>query len=501
MHKWAGLAAGLWLLALGVTGFFLDHRDWGWMWRATVPEALVPDRIIERGRSGGVVRLYRIDPENPDRLLAGGPQGLWWSDDGGSSWSRTAFADMDSPPWVYSIVKDSAAGWEILWMATNDGVWVSYDGGKSASGVALRGFVVNAMAEGAGPGELLGVVDRSSVFRLTADSGGTIEWLGISPVGASELPEKFSLSRFVHDLHFGRGIFSGASSLLVNDIGGVALVALSVTGFLFWILPRRWKKRRRASRADYKTRKRTMRRIFGIHTTVFGLIGIAPIVYLSITGILIDHRDVLGHWMRSVEISREWLTPVYDMKSWDGEIYSIAGYPGEPGKLSLGTRGGMYTSSDGGSSWKREALPGATAGFIWSLRRIEDDLFIGGMGSPNLMKSGSGPWRVIKGAGHMPSDVTKTADGEIVWKTHKGVMVEVADGKFVNAGAALPLNPGVPWFYVLDGLHSGLFIHPQWKWVNDIVSIMAILLCVTGCVRWIRRKLFAPRRISHRGRA
>ena len=111
------------------------------------------------------------------------------------------------------------------------------------------------------------------------------------------------------------------------------------------------------------------------------------------------------------------------------------------------------------------------------------------MGSPNLAKSGSGPWRFVKGAGHMPSDVTKTADGEIVWKTHKGVMVGVADGKFVNAGAALPLNPGVPWFYVLDGLHSGLFIHPQWKWVNDIVSIMAMLLCVTGCARWIRRKL------------
>lgn len=392
------------------------------------------------------------------------------------------FAGMRSNPWVYSIVEDSLVGWGALWMATDDGVWVSYDGGKNARNIALRGFVVSAMAKASGPDELIGVVGRSAVFRLRTGGGKPVDWLNINPVSASELPEKSNLSRFTHDLHFGRGLFSGIGSLLINDIGGITLAVLSITGFLLWLLPKRWKEKKPGG--DCKPRKKTMRQLFSLHATVFGLISITPIVYLSITGIVMNHRDILGRWMRSVEINRTWLTPAYKMQSWDDEIYSIVGYHEKPNKLSLGTRTGMYTTNDGGSIWKRETLPGAKTDFVWFLRRMGNDIFI----SPTLMKSGSEPWRFVNGAGLMPSDVTKTVDGKMVWKTYKGVMLETVEGKFINMNTFLPLNPGVSWFYVLDGLHSGLLIHPQWKWVNDIVAIMAILLCATGFRRWLRRK-------------
>ncbi len=487
IHKWAGLAAGLWLLVLGVTGFMLDHRDWRWMWQQGVPEVFASERIVDKARSGGVVRLYRIDPEAPESLVAGGMQGLWWSNDAGRSWSRTVFAQAAYAgarlkPRVYAVVEDSALGWDVLWVATDDGLWVSRDRGKTAVRVALPGLVLTAMAEGSEPGELVGVVDRSVLFRLGAYGSAPVEWLKIAPVGAGELPAKVALSSFVYDLHFGRGLFSGAASLVINDAGAIAMVFLPVTGFLFWWLPRRWRGKKAAH--GNRRRRKTMRGLFTLHSTVLGLVVIVPVVYLSITGLLINHRDIVGPWMRSVEISRGLLPPVYRKKNWDGEINAIAGYPGEPQRLSIGTRGGMYTSGDAGARWKREVLPGPSRAYIWYMRRMGDDLFV----SPNLTRSGSGPWRHINGGSRMPSDVTRTRRGKMVWKTYRSVMVETDRGEFVDIGATIPLNDGVPWFYVIDGLHSGLFIHPQWKWVNGVVSVMAVILSLTGLIRWWRRR-------------
>jgi len=48
---------------------------------------------------------------------------------------------------------------------------------------------------------------------------------------------------------------------------------------------------------------------------------------------------------------------------------------------------------------------------------------------------------------------------------------------------------------------NGLLIHPQWKWVNDLVSLMAMALCVTGVMRWIRHPSFICRDFGFSRRA
>ena len=55
-------------------------------------------------------------------------------------------------------------------------------------------------------------------------------------------------------------------------------------------------------------------------------------------------------------------------------------------------------------------------------------------------------------------------------------------------GKTWPVTDYVPWFYVLDGLHSGVLIHSQWKWVNDFIAVIAIFLVITGLIRWWRKK-------------
>jgi uncharacterized iron-regulated membrane protein len=87
----------------------------------------------------------------------------------------------------------------------------------------------------------------------------------------------------------------------------------------------------------------------------------------------------------------------------------------------------------------------------------------------------------------MPTDITRDAAGQTLWKTPRGL--KVWDGnRFQDHPASLPQLDYVPWFYVMEGLHSGLLIHPQWKWINDAVALLAVLLVITGLWRWWKVK-------------
>lgn len=505
-HKWLGITAGLWLTVLGVTGFFLDHRDWRWIWQTTVSDFLFPESIL-KNKTERELLVYRINPVNVNQRIAGGKRGLWWSDTAGTTWSRSDFKSLDhKTPQVFSVVEMAQQkGFWKLYAATDDGVWFSFNGGKSFHRFALQGEYINALTQGAQPDKLLGVISRSSVFRLDITNGEYV-LVELAPVDKKEIPAKIGLSRFVHDLHFGRGLVNGITSLLINDAGGIALLVLPVTGILFWLLPLRWKKRKANSHMAHVVhvgRRRIMRFLYGWHGVYVGLLATVLIVYLAITGIILDHRVGLGDWMKKTKIDRSWLPPVYDLNSWESEIYSVASYPSRPEKFSIGVRSGLYTTMDNGQTWSREKLSGPSACFVWSINRVGDFLFLGGMGCPNSIKKDGESWQLVKGVGHMPTDAFGLAGGNVAWKSPKGLTAILLHDR--SAGAIEIKKPkieGTPLFYLLDGLHSGLIFHPQWKWINDLVSVMAILLCVSGVVRlWRQRRVVSKRFLwNYKGR-
>ena len=118
------------------------------------------------------------------------------------------------------------------------------------------------------------------------------------------------------------------------------------------------------------------------------------------------------------------------------------------------------------------------------------DLFIGAMGGPNLQKLDGGEWKTVKGAGHMPTDVFRGLNGERVWKSHRGFLGESGKkrGSYEKFQTGRPTPPGVSVYYLIDSLHSGLIFHSRWKWVNDIVSALAVILCVTGLASILRQR-------------
>jgi len=337
---------------------------------------------------------------------------------------------------------------------------------------------------------------RSGLYILNTDTM-EVRSLHLSPAGHSVAAGEIGLSRFVRDLHYGRGIVSGFGSLLINDIGGILFILLSLTGFAFWLAPRLWK--RKEHRARHESRmihRKTMKFLHRSHGLYMGVFAIIPVVYLSITGIVIDHSDALMGWMKTISVPRQYLPPVYDLNSWDGEIFSVMGYSGQPEKISIGARSGLYTSTDSGKSWVLEKLPGAPSCFAWSLARINGGVFLGGMGCSNYYMNSAGDWTAVKGSGHMAASAGVLPGGKLGLLSHGALKSGVIGGEFTTSPVDFPALGSPPLFVLIEGLHNGLLIHPQWIWVNDAVSAAAIILCFTGLVRIIRFRRIIARDFS-----
>ena len=547
IHKWIGLFAALWLAVLGLTGFFLDHDLWRWQNQTLTPSWLTTP-ALEQSAKLGLVRLLQIDPGDRSHEVAGGPRGLWVSRDAGETWQAAAFANGDRPQ-ILAIEPDGALGWKRLWFAADDGVYLSEDGGASARQAALRGETVTSLAVGAAPDEMIAVVDHSRVFRFKTDDPATATPIELAPPGPEARPADITLNRFMRELHFGKGVVDPFSSVLMSDVGGVAMVVLPITGVLFWALPKWWRRqarRKERPRTSKVAKKATVLWLFRVHSVTLGVVSVLMIVYLSVSGVLVGHARELGNWMRGIRMPQAFLTPIFAIHSWDDWIDSIVAYPGKPDALTIGNRIGLFTSLDGGKTWALEkGADGKPLQNAGRLRRLDDKVLVpNGMAGPSLIRDADLSFHQIDvgdqysmmamamvgehrhgrpqngegGAGgamagmdrskpmdhahhmggmgdmdsmanmYMPTDVTRLSD-KFAWKTTDKLLVTDADGGIVDKFVVkAPNEPGVPLFTWFLRAHMGTIFWSQWKWVNDVFSVAAVLLSFTGLVRWWRKK-------------
>lgn len=459
IHKWLGIVSAIFLLNLGITGFILDHREWGWLYRDAVPNHYLNDEFVKDTAKRAMDTIQKSDSENKGVLIQGGNRGVWWSDDNGEHWIKSSFDHRENMPMVTAIVPDINGSFTTLYIATNDGIWHSTNRGHTFERVGMENQFVNALTYDSVRGGLIGVIDRSDIFRFDTNSS-TIIYLQLTPPDTTQLPQSITMGRFVYDLHFGRGVFSGMGSWLWSDIAGIALALLALTGIMFWLLPKYYVARAdRGRTVSSQTRGGMYRWIWRMHAPLMGLFASIPILYLSLSGILIDHSKALRPWMKSVDLSRTYLPPVYGFGSLEGEIYGVASYPDSPESLIIGTRYGVFDSNDSGKSWHYAK---EVHTFAKGVNREGDTITIKGMGGPDYTK--------------------RDGDG---WKEKKKKMGRCCDD---SKGSLSPVLTHVSWFNVIDGLHTGMIIAPWWSWANDLFAIIATLLVITGLIRWCRKK-------------
>lgn len=488
VHRWAGLIALGWLSVLGITGWILDHHDWRWTHQWSVPSWVTSARI-DRLVPGTVMRHIQVDPSNDQRWIGASERGLWRTEDGGETWADIPFEGESGHPQVFRFVTLGTS--ETLYMATDDGIWTIATGDTRAQPFALDNELISSLSEGSTATELVGAAHHGSIFRLDITQRNAVAWTDVSEVTVTGLPETVRLNRFVLDLHVGKGFLEQPWSILINDYGGIAMGILGFTGFMFWYLPRKW--RNQKASGQLKKRQQILRWLFRSHGPVIGILAIVPILYLSVTGIMVDHIFALIDYGKTVPLQRESLPPIYQYETLEGEVSYVVAYPGEPERLSVATRFGVLNSADSGRSWTRDqSLPntgGTDAGLV-NLLREGDMLFVGiGTVGNAYRKINEETWTFVE----MPADhlaMTDASRSGDTWYLKNSRMISkgTLETPFEPSGVAYPPIKGTSVFLFLADIHTGNIVHTQFIWFNDLVALMAIILALTGPIAWWKRK-------------
>ncbi len=304
---------------------------------------------------------------------------------------------------------------------------------------ALEGKFINALS--LHDERLLVSIEKKWLTLLDAKSGKTLSQKEVL-IPKEELEKDISLGRFVRDLHYGRGLFDGISSLLINDYAALILTFLTISGYTIWYLIRKKK------RADIS------RKLIRLHANLF--------VILLITGIFLDQPKLLGSFMKLVTIPHAVLPPVYVTLKED--IWSV---DMDAKTYRIGNRYGIYESSDM-VSWKMESK-----GFAYRMKRLDEALYVSGRGAPNRILSDS-KWNMLPKTPHMFKDIN-LVDEKPEYLSHKSTM-------------ELPEVKDVSLYSILLALHDGTFFSGWWVWINDIAAILLLVLGVTGTARYLKRK-------------
>ena len=431
LHKFFGLLAGLVLLVLGVTGFFIDHKQWNFLYTTTFKN--VPNATYAEDKK--LFEAYLVDSEDTDHIIVGGKRGIFETFDEGDTYEQMSELQC------LAIRQDKSA----TYAATSDGIYVL--DGKNWRIFALQGSFTNSLA--ITDKYIVTSIEKHNLVVIDRESASVVSNT-IVEIDSSKLKDDIKLSRFVRDLHYGRGLFDGDISLLLNDFAGIALSFLALSAYLIWYYIHKKKK------------AKISRKLIRLHANSFAVFSLIPLVILVITGIFLDHSGGLKKFMSSVTVPNVILPPVYSSLKYD--IWSVD-YDGKI--YRIGNRYGVYKSEDL-IEWKQESK-----GLAFRMKRLDGVLHVSGMGSANRQYDGK--WSYVRGAPFMYRDVYEY-DDEIKYfsyKHYEGNMPE-----FENATL----------YSILLTMHGGVFFAQWWRWVNDFVSIALLILGVTGVSRWLHKK-------------
>lgn len=457
-HKWAGLGFGLILFILGLSGFFLNHDNFDFLWTWEIDNRYLPESF--HSDPARLVETYRTVPEDPDIRFAGSRKGLYVSHDGGQTFAKSLpIQTLALEPRRKNQVDD----YSVIFAATTNGVYQSSDLGKQWTQVALDKQVVTGLS--VYDEQLFAVVDKRKIVHIDPTSGISSA-LAIPNIPMNLFPDTVSLSRLTRDLHYGRGLFSGDSSLIINDAVGFLFIFLGLGGLIIYILVRRIRSKQSVNRPFFNTFVRA-------HSNVWVLLMLLPVLIILVTGVLLDHSKLLRDFMKNTTFSIRVLPPVYRDLSTD-----IWGVDVNGQRLLLSNRLGVFEYSES-QGWKL-----ASKGFGYRVKRLNDEIYISGMGSPNRRLK-DGHWEILKTTPHMPRDFY-LENGEVNFFSSR-----------TPEPPPLPINSQTSFYEVMLALHDGRLFRGNAVFINDAASIAALLLFITGFIKWRKhRQVSIKRRTS-----
>ena len=431
IHKLAGLSGGVLLLLLAITGFFLDHDSWKFLYTTTFKTE--SKSLLEKEN-----RLFEssyID-KNSNYMIIATLRGIYESSDKGKHYKQT----LNEPT---TAIKSSL---HELYASTSNGLYkLTTTGWKN---FALAGKYLTSLAIYNNIAVV--VEDKTYVYVIDLVENKTLSKTEVL-IDKSELNNDIKLSRFIRDLHYGRGLFDDGLSLLFNDYATLFLIFLAGSGYYIWYLIKN------------KISAKRSKKLIKFHANIFVIFASFFLIILAITGIFLDHSRGLAKFMSSVNIPHSILPPIYD--SLKEDIWSID-YDGN--FYRIGNRYGIYKSDDL-KSWKSEEK-----GFAYKMIRDDKKLYISGMGAPNKLFYNE-QYTILANTPHMFKDVI-SAEGKSIYLSSKTKEI------------LLPEYQDVTLFTILLAIHDGSFFSSWWIWVNDFAAGLLIILTLSGSYRWYKKR-------------
>ncbi len=432
LHKFTGLSAGFVLLILGITGFFINHDKWSFLYTTTFK--YVPK--VTKEADARLFEAYWIDPDDHTHRIVGGKRGIFETHDNAKSFVK--MTDLQC-----LAIRSDATG---MYAATSDGIYKLVN--ASWQLFALEGDYINALS--LSKNNIVAIIEKHELILLQKNDIKILS-RSVIEIDSSQLKESIKLSRFVRDLHYGRGLFDGDLSLLINDYGAIAISFLAISGYLIWWLIRK------------KSTPKLSRKLIKWHGDWFTIAATIPLVILAVTGVFLDHTDGLAKFMKSVTVPHAILPPVYGSLKHD--IWSVD-YDDET--FRIGNRYGIYKSRDL-KTWELDSR-----GLAFRMIRKGDALYVSGMGSANRIYDGN--WHLLPKTPHMFRDVIKLDNSTKYFATCGDVVNDV------------PTFNDATFYSLMVTLHDGTFFASWWVWINDYASIALIILVITGTIRWYKKK-------------
>lgn len=457
LHKKAGIIAGLFLFILSLTGFFLNHDQWNFQYQWTVPNSVLPDSVAKAEKKLFQVKTTR--PGQSDWLIVAGMRGVYLSVDAGLNYRQTSEQQIYALRWSGNQ----------LFAATEDGITVSKDYGLSWQNFALEGNWVNALALDGN--KILASIDKSQLVVLDLQ-GNTLKQGSVN-LQMAEKPESITLSRFVRDFHYGRGLLDDGWSLWLNDIATWILLFSIFSGSWIWFKLRKAKQ----SRQMDHNQKHLLKKVTKVHSHGLVLLALPFLVLFIITGIVLDHSKFFNQPLKNMTWSMETLPPVYQTLRSDIWSVDIEDNNKET-TYRIGNRYGVYQSRDL-QSWQL-----ASKGFAYRMNRLEDTLYVSGMGAPSRTYNEEQDWQKFK-APHMFKNPYMLQD-----------QVKTFGGHGKQADHTVPVLTSSSFYSIMLTLHDGTFFAEWWIWVNDFASVLLLIILITGVMRWQKKPGLLKKRLK-----
>lgn len=220
LHAQLGTLASFWLVLAGVTTLVINHRQW-----------ILPPPIAGQTPYSQFLSCHAHCASQPDRVLVGTGRGLFVSEDGGKSFSPIALPVPD--PSILAVAFHPNEPNHLYAVVRGAGIFSSLDEGKLWTSVSFPSKA-SIQSFHVGMDGTLSVLTSEGLHRRVEE-----RWALVPAVTAREdlgAARGRAFVRLAYNLHDGQ--FWGRAAVVVTDAVALSLLALVGSGlYLRWKAP------------------------------------------------------------------------------------------------------------------------------------------------------------------------------------------------------------------------------------------------------------------------